>query len=469
MRLDRLLGHVEVLASHGDLSAIDVSSVSHDTRNTTPGALFCCLPGTVTDGHDRAALAIRNGAVALLVERELALDVVQVQVPDARVAMALIAAALNDYPSHHMRVVGVTGTNGKTTTTHLLQAVLIANGWPTTLIGTLGGGRTTPEAPELQARLASALAAGDRAAAVEVSSHALVQHRVDAVRFAVAAFTNLSADHIDYHGDMESYFAAKAGLFERDRTACGVVNADDPYGRRLLDAATIPMRPYSLADARHLEVGPVTTNFQWEGEQVTLALGGRFNASNAVCAAAMARELGVGADIVAAGLSSVPSVRGRYERVEAGQPFTVVVDYAHTPDALTQVLGAAVEGAHSAPVPGRVIVVFGCGGDRDRAKRPMMGEVATALADLAVLTTDNPRSEDPAAIIEEVRAGVRDPERLVVEPDRRAAIELAVSRARPHDVIVVAGKGHEAGQVFADRTLPFDDRDVLLEALEARG
>jgi UDP-N-acetylmuramoyl-L-alanyl-D-glutamate--2,6-diaminopimelate ligase len=268
---------------------------------------------------------------------------------------------------------------------------------------------------------------------------------------------------------MESYFAAKAGLFERDRTACGVVNADDPYGRRLLDAATIPMRPYSLVDARHLEVGPVTTNFQWEGEQVTLALGGRFNASNAVCAASMARELGVGADIVAAGLSSVPSVRGRYERVEAGQPFTVVVDYAHTPDALTQVLGAAVEGAHSAPVPGRVIVVFGCGGDRDRAKRPRMGEVATALADLAVLTTDNPRSEDPAAIIEEVRAGVRDPERLVVEPDRRAAIELAVSSARPHDVIVVAGKGHETGQVFADRTLPFDDRDVLLQALEARG
>lgn len=468
MRLDRLLGHVEILASHGDLSAVDVSSVSHDTRSTAPGALFCCIPGTITDGHDFGAVAMQNGAVALLVERELTLDVVQVQVCDARAAMAPIAAALHGNPSHRMRVVGVTGTNGKTTTTHLLQAVLTANGWPTTLIGTLGGVRTTPEAPELQARLASALAAGDRAAAVEVSSHALVQHRVDAVRFAVAAFTNLSPDHIDYHGDMESYFAAKAGLFAVERAACGVVNADDSYGRRLLEAAAIPMRPYSVSDARDLEVGPATTDFVWEGEQVALALGGRFNAANAVCAATIARELGVSADVAAAGLSSVPSIRGRYERVEAGQPFTVVVDYAHTPDALTQVLGAAAQSARSGPVPGRVIVVFGCGGDRDRAKRPMMGEIAAALADLAVLTTDNPRSEDPAAIIEEVRAGVRVPERLVVEPDRQAAIELAVSRAQPHDVVVVAGKGHEVGQVFADRTVPFDDRDAVLQALEAR-
>jgi len=469
MRLDRLLGHVEVLAIRGDLTAVDVSSVSHDTRSTAPGALFCCLPGTVTDGHEHAAEAVANGAVALLVERMLPLEVAQVQVTDARMAMAPIAAALHDNPSDAMRVVGVTGTNGKTTVTHLLQAVLIANGWPTTIIGTLGGVRTTPEAPELQARLASALAGGDRAAAVEVSSHALVQHRVDAVRFAVVAFTNLSQDHIDYHGDMESYFSAKATLFEAGRATCGVVNADDPYGRRLLDAAAIPTVPYSLSDARHLELGPATTTFQWQGVPVALALGGGFNTANAVCAATIARELGVAADVVAAGLSSVPSVRGRYERVDAGQPFTVVVDYAHTPDALTQVLGAAARSARSAPVPGRVIVVFGCGGDRDRAKRPMMGEVATALADLAVLTTDNPRSEDPDAIIDEVRAGVRVTERLVVEPDRQAAIELAVGRAQPHDVIVVAGKGHESGQVFGERTVPFDDRDAVLQALEARG
>jgi UDP-N-acetylmuramoyl-L-alanyl-D-glutamate--2,6-diaminopimelate ligase len=469
MRLDRLLGRVEVLASHGDPSEVDVSSVSHDTRSTGPGSLFCCLPGTVTDGHDHAALAVRSGAAALLVERALPLDVVQVQVGDARAAMAPIAAALHGDPSHHMRVVGITGTNGKTTTTHLLQAVLMANGWPTTLIGTLGGVRTTPEAPELQARLASAVAAGDRAAAVEVSSHALVQHRVDAVRFAVAAFTNLSPDHLDYHGDMESYFEAKARLFEAERAACGVVNADDPYGRRLLDAPTIPLRPYSLTDVNDLELGPTTSSFLWEGERVELALGGLFNVANAVCAATIARELGVGAGVVAAGLSSVPAVSGRYEPVEAGQPFTVVVDYAHTPDALSQVLGAAGQSVRSAPVPGRVIVVFGCGGDRDRSKRPMMGEVATALADLAVLTTDNPRSEDPDAIIEEVRAGARAPERLVVEADRQAAIELAVSRARPHDVVVVAGKGHEAGQVFADRTVPFDDRDAVIRALAARG
>lgn len=467
MRLDRLLGHAEVLAHVGDPGAVEVASVSHDARTAGPGSLFCCVPGTVTDGHDHAPAAVRAGAVALLVERVLPLDVAQVQVRSTRAAMAPVAAALHRHPSRKLEVVGVTGTNGKTTTTHLLQAVLVANGWPTGVIGTLGGPRTTPEAPELQARLAAAVAAGDRAAAIEVSSHALVQHRVDAVWFAVAAFTNLSTEHIDYHGDMESYFSAKAGLFEPGRARRGVVNADDPYGRRLLEAAPIPMVAYSLSDVSGLEVGPSSTTFRWEGEEVRLALGGRFNVANAVCAATVARELGVGAGAVAAGLSSVAVVRGRYEKVDAGQPFTVVVDYAHTPHALAQVLSAAREEASAAPAPGRVIVVFGCGGDRDRAKRPLMGEVATELADVAVLTSDNPRSEDPAAIIDEVRSGSRALERLRVEVDRGAAIDLAVGLAGPGDVVVVAGKGHETDQELADRTLPFDDRQAALRALGA--
>ncbi|MDQ3570106.1 MAG: UDP-N-acetylmuramoyl-L-alanyl-D-glutamate--2,6-diaminopimelate ligase [Actinomycetota bacterium] len=461
MRLDRLLDHVEVLDKLGDASAVHVSSVTHDASTAGPGSLFCCLPGTAADGHDYAAMALDAGAVALLVERLLPLEVAQARVPDTRRAMAPIAAALHHHPSHHIPVVGVTGTNGKTTTTHLLRAVLVANGWPTTVIGTLGGARTTPEAPELQARLAAALAAGDRAAAIEVSSHALVQHRVDCVRFAVVAFTNLSRDHLNYHGDMESYFEAKASLFHPERAACGVVNADDAYGRRLLEAAPIPLRAYSLSDARELAVGPSSTTFLWEGEPVRLALGGRFNAANAVCAATVARELGVAADVVATGLSAVPSVRGRYEQVDAGQAFTVVVDYAHTPDALAQVLGAARESAGS----GRVIVVFGCGGDRDRTKRPLMGEVATERADLAVLTSDNPRSEDPGVIIDEVRAGARTLNRLRVEPDRQAAIELAMAEARAHDVVVIAGKGHETGQVFSDRSVAFDDREVALRVL----
>ena len=462
MRLDRLLSQVEVLDHRGDPGAVDVRAVSHDTRAVEPGALFCCLPGTVSDGHDHAEAAVGAGAVALLVERYLPLDVVQVRVADARAAMAPVAATLHGCPSLYLRVAGVTGTNGKTTTTHLLRAALEAHGWPTVVIGTLGGSRTTPEAPELQARLASALSSGHEAAAVEVSSHALVQHRVDAVRFAVAAFTNLGRDHLDYHGDMESYFKAKATLFERGRSACGVVNADDPYGRRLLDTASIPVRAYSLADAVDLEVGPLGTSFRWEGQRVTLALGGRFNAANAVCAATVARELGVPADAVAAGLSSVRSVPGRYERVDAGQPFTVVVDYAHTPDALAQVLAAARETAG----PGRVILVFGCGGERDRTKRPLMGQTASNLADVAILTSDNPRGEDPGSIIDEVRAGARA-RPLHVEEDRRRAIELAVRQARPHDVVVIAGKGHETGQALAGATVPFDDRQVARSALEA--
>ncbi len=461
MRLDALLRHVEVLEWHGDSTTVHVSAVGHDTRSLEPGALFFCVRGAMTDGHDHAREAAARGAAALLVERFLPLDVVQARVADVRAAMAPASATFHGEPSRHMEVVGITGTNGKTTTTHLLRAVLVAHGWPTEVIGTLGGARTTPESPELQARLAQALASGRKAVAVEVSSHALVQHRVDAVRFAVAAFTNLGRDHLDYHGDSESYFAAKARLFDPGRAERGVVNSDDPYGRRLLRAAPIPLRPYSLADAADLHLGPRATTFTWQGRPVELSLGGRFNASNALCAATVAQELGVEADTVAAGLSSVPSVPGRYERVDVGQPFAVVVDYAHTPDALAEVLRAARQSAGG----GRVTVVFGCGGDRDRTKRPLMGDVATTLADVAVLTSDNPRSEDPMAVIDDVRAGVRHEERLRVEPDRQAAIDLAVGQARDGEVVVIAGKGHETDQAFAHRTVAFDDRQAARRAL----
>ena len=463
MRLDRLLGQVEVLESRGDPATVDVAAVSHDARAVVPGSLFCCLPGITTDGHLHATDAVKAGAVALLCERLLPLDVVQVRVASARASMAAVAAALEGHPSRGMHVLGVTGTNGKTTTTYLLRAVLEAHGWGTGLIGTLGGPLTTPESPELQASLARDRAAGCRAVVMEVSSHALVQHRVDAVHFAVAGFTNLSRDHLDFHRDMEEYFRAKADLFRPGRVALGVVNADDPYGRRLLEAGSVPMRPYSLAEAGSLEVGLSGSTFTWEGRRVALALGGSFNVSNAVCAAVMARELGADPGAVAEGLSSVRAVPGRYERVDAGQPFTVLVDYAHTPDALAAVLRSARQSAGS----GRVIVVFGCGGDRDPTKRPLMGEVATSLADLAVLTSDNPRGEDPTAILDAVRRGVQRKERLEQEPDRQAAIELAVGRAQPGDVVVIAGKGHEDKQVFADGAIPFDDRQAARRALGA--
>jgi UDP-N-acetylmuramoyl-L-alanyl-D-glutamate--2,6-diaminopimelate ligase len=366
-----------------------------------------------------------------------------------------------------LAVVGVTGTNGKTTTTHLLAAALRADGRSTEVVGTLSGPRTTPEAPELQARLAALADGGTAAVSMEVSSHALVQHRVDATWFEVGVFTNLSQEHLDFHGTLDEYFAAKASLFSPDRVGVAVVNADDPWGRRLLDAVSIPTRPFTLADAADLDVGPVSSTFRWEGEPVELHLGGTFNVANALAAASAARELGAAPTAIAAGLSSVASVPGRFETVDAGQPFTVVVDYAHTPASLEQVLLAARHAA--ATGEGRVLLVFGCGGDRDTAKRPAMGEVATRLADLAVLTSDNPRSEDPGAIIEAVRKGVRRPEVLVVEPDRRAAIALALDGAGPGDVVVVAGKGHETTQVTGTSVEPFDDRAVVRAELERAG
>ena len=465
MRLDQLLGHVRgdigVVELRGDPTAADVRAVTADSDSVGPGALFCCVTGSTTDGHRFAGAAVAAGAAALLCERPLPEPVPQVVVGDSRRAASLVAAAFHGHPSRRLAVVGVTGTNGKTTTTHLLRSVLEADGRPAEVIGTLSGARTTPEATELQARLASLVARGTVAVAMEVSSHALAQHRVDGTWFSVAVFTNLSQDHLDYHGTMDDYFRAKASLFEPERAGVAVVNADDEWGRRLLASVLIPTRPFSLADAAGLSMGPEATTFRWDGEPVRLRTGGAFQVANALAAATAARELGVGAASVAAGLSAAGSVPGRFEPVDAGQPFRVVVDYAHTPVALEESLGAARHAAGE----GRVTVVFGCGGERDRAKRPLMGEVASRLADLAVLTSDNPRSEDPLAILEAVRAGARRAEVVRVEPDRRAAIRLALAQARPGDVVVVAGKGHETTQVLATGPVPFDDRVVVQEEL----
>jgi UDP-N-acetylmuramoyl-L-alanyl-D-glutamate--2,6-diaminopimelate ligase len=385
--------------------------------------------------------------------------------------MAHAAAAFYDHPSRWLDVVGVTGTNGKTTTTHLLHAVLEADGRRTGLIGTLTGVRTTPEAPELQQQFAEWRHDGVRAVAMEVSSHALAQHRVDATWFSVAVFTNLSQDHLDYHLTTEAYFQAKARLFEADRAAAAVVNIDDPHGRLLLEAAQVPTRGFSMSDATDLDVGARGSTFRWEGANVRLQLGGTYNVMNALAAAAAARELGVAAGTVADGVSSVSSVPGRFEAVEAGQPFTVVVDYAHTPAGLDLLL----RDARRIVAPDkRVIVVFGCGGDRDRQKRPRMGKVATRRADLAVLTSDNPRHEDPEAIIADVRAGAVSVlgaaagAALRVEPDRRAAIRMALAEAGPGDIVLIAGKGHETVQIIGDREIPFNDAAVVREELASR-
>lgn len=465
MRLDRLLGGVDVLETVGDPSRVDVRAITHDSRAVAPGALFCCVPGAAADGHDFAPGAVAAGAVALLCERRVPVDAVQVRVEQVRPAMARVAAALFGHPSERLSVVGVTGTNGKTTVTHMLKAVFDAAGVGADVLGTLSGSRTTPESTDLQRILAEMERRGVGAVAMEVSSHALAQHRVDAVSFSVAVFTNLSHEHLDFHGTMDAYFAAKSELFRPGRAARAVVNLSDPWGRRLADSirgAGVPaLHPFSDSDAGDVCVGLRSVDFTWRSRAVHVPVGGRVNVSNALAAATAAASLGIEDAAIVAGLAAVPPVPGRMEVVDAGQPFTVIVDYAHTPDGLRRLL----EAARRPDPPARVAVVFGCGGQRDRAKRPLMGEVAGDLADLAVLTNDNPRDEDPEVIIDEVRAGVRHPERLVVEPDRQAAIGLALEWARPGDVVVVAGKGHETGQETAGTVLPFDDREVARRLL----
>jgi UDP-N-acetylmuramoyl-L-alanyl-D-glutamate--2,6-diaminopimelate ligase len=459
VRLERLIAGLDVLAVEGD-PTVEVTAVTHDSRAVAPGALFCCVPGATADGHDFARQAVDSGAVALLCERPLGLGVTEVRVADVRAAMGPAAAACHGHPSAVVPVVGVTGTNGKTTTTWLLKAVLEAAGRPTGLIGTLSGARTTPEAPDLQARLAELRDEGARAVSMEVSSHALALHRVDGTRFAVAVFTNLGRDHLDFHDTLEEYFAAKARLFTPELAEVAVVGVDDPHGRLLRDAARIPTRGYSLADVEDLELGPRSSTGRWRGQRLRVPLGGAFNVRNALAAAMAALELGVDEATVVEGLAAAPPVPGRFEAVALEAPFTAVVDYAHTPDALEALLGAARDVA----APGaRLLVAFGCGGDRDRAKRPAMGEVAARLADVVVVTSDNPRSEDPAAIAEAVRGGAAGPGAVTTVLDRREAVATVLAEAGPGDVVVVAGKGHETTQDAGGAVVPFDDRAVVAE------
>jgi len=462
-----LLDGVPVRDVRGDPSTTPVTAVDFDSRRVGEGALFCCVPGASTDGHRHAAEAVSRGARSLLCEHVLDLDVTQVVVGrgSVRPAMASVAAAFWGHPARSLQTVGVTGTNGKTTVTQLVAAILEAAGRPTEVIGTLGGTRTTPEAPDLQMYLAEAVGAARKAVAMEVSSHALTQHRVDAICFDVAAFTNLSRDHLDHHGSMEDYFEAKASLFTPERCRHAVVLADDPWGARLLER----LDPATTTDVRRDEAGAVqlavgSSRFTWRGRAVDLPMSGRFNVDNALVAAAVAVALGVDGDAVVAGLRTAPAVPGRMEVVGTGAPVAVLVDYAHTPAGLDEALRAvrALSG------DGRVVCLFGCGGDRDQGKRPEMGAVATGLADVVVLTSDNPRSEDPAVIIDQVRSGMEGHADVVVEPDRATAIRLAVGLARPGDVVLLAGKGHETTQDSGDVVVPFDDRVEAGAALAER-
>jgi UDP-N-acetylmuramoyl-L-alanyl-D-glutamate--2,6-diaminopimelate ligase len=484
VHLHALLDATAVLELTGD-SHVDVSDITHDSRRVTRGALFCCIRGRNHDGHDHAAAAVNDGAVALLVDRPVPVAVTQVRVEHVRGAMGPIAARFYGAPSREMRVLGVTGTNGKTTTTYLLEAIARASGSRAGVIGTTGAriggvdeplGFTTPEAPELQHLLARMRDAGVTTVAMEVSSHALAYERVDGTWFAAVCFTNLSQDHLDEHGTLDAYFDAKARLFSTAFTDIAVVALDDQWGTTLasrseaagLDVWTFGLDPRAGVHAANVEIGTEGSTFRLEtpaGPATTVRVGlvGLFNVQNALAAAATALAGGFTLDEVAAGLRSELVVPGRMERVAAGQPFTVVVDYAHSPAALDRVVEEArrLAGSH------RVIMVFGCGGDRDAAKRPEMGRAAAA-ADLVVLTSDNPRSEDPAAIAAQAEVGLRERDATyAVDLDRRGAIHHALGEARPHDVVVIAGKGHERGQEIAGETKDFDDRVVARQELEA--
>ena len=451
MQLERLIAALAPTDVVGD-GAIEIRELAYDAREVPRDSLFFCVPGARADGHEFAAEALERGAVALVVERWLELDAPQVVVPSVRTAMPRAAVQFFGDPTARLPVAAITGTNGKTTTAYLLWSILAAAGERPGLLTNVerrvGGevrevGLNTPESIDLQRLFKEMLEQGNRACVMEATSMASAKGRLEGARFAVLVFTNLTQDHLDFHGTMEEYFESKRRLFAQATRA--VVNVGDEYGERL--AAELP--------------AAMTFRPDDELPDVELKLAGRFNVENALAAAAAARALGVGEAAIKQGIEAVDRVPGRFERVDEGQPFTVLVDYAHTPGALETALRAARELGRG----GRLICVFGAGGDRDRVKRPLMGRVVAELADVSLVTSDNPRGEDPAAIAAEVVDGLG----LDVELDRRRAIEHVLESAQPGDVVVIAGKGHEQGQEIAGRKLPFDDREVAREVLRRLG
>jgi UDP-N-acetylmuramoyl-L-alanyl-D-glutamate--2,6-diaminopimelate ligase len=462
--------------SHVGAETLEITGIRDDSRTVESGDLFVAIRGIRVDGHDYVRDAIERGAVAAAVEepfRELSIP--QVVVRSGAAALASAAAWWHRDPSRELLTVGITGTNGKTTTSFLARAVLEAGALRTGLIGTIGIGiggamrrneepNTTPGALDLQRLLREMVEAGEQAVVIETSSHGLAADRVGSVDYDAAIFTNLSHEHLDFHGTMDAYYAAKRRLFDSEPRPLAAVSVDDEWGRRLAaelgSVLTFGVAPDARLRGEGLELGPDGARFVVDGLRLRTHLRGAFNVENVLAAVALARLLDVEDEAIGAGVESLRGVPGRLEPVDEGQPFSVLVDYSHKPEALANVLRTARELSR-----GRVLVVFGAGGDRDREKRPLMGRIASELADVVVVTSDNPRSEDPHAIVDEILAGTRPD--VQVELDRRAAIESAVDQAREGDVLVIAGKGHEPGQEVAGEIHPFDDRDVAREALRA--
>jgi UDP-N-acetylmuramoyl-L-alanyl-D-glutamate--2,6-diaminopimelate ligase len=474
---------LEGIATGGRGRSVSVTGVVYDSREVAEGDAFFCVPGFAHDGHRFAADAASRGAAALVVERlidEVA-DTPQFLVDDTRVALAIAANRFYDEPSTKMNVIGVTGTNGKTTTTYLTDAIMRAAGETTGLIGTvetrigserLDAGRTTPESADIQALFARMLGAGISSVAMEVSSHAIDLHRVDGIHFSVAAFTNLTQDHLDYHHTIEEYFSVKKRLFTELDVDHRVVNIDDPMGAgmasELARCITVGLEADADVRATGLELTATGTRFELltpAGDRsIELPLAGAFNVSNALVATGAAMALGLDVDAIVSGLEQAPQVPGRLERIEAEEGFSVYVDYAHTPDSVAKAARAVRE-----VTDGRLILVVGAGGDRDPEKRPLMGQAAAEIADHVIITSDNPRSEDPVGIILQIEDGLRDGSASYsTEVDRRTAIAAAIDQATRRDAVLIVGKGHEDYQIFRERTIHFDDREVVREELARR-
>jgi len=484
LQLKDIISGIDCRLINGNTN-IDITGLAYDSREVKIGDIFFCIKGFKVDGHNFAKRAEEAGAAALIVEEiQSDLNVTQIQVDNVRVAMARAASIFFDHPTRKLKLIGITGTNGKTTSGFMVDSILRAAGYKTGLLGTveyrIGDKRvpverTTPESLDIQALFAEMVSDGVQAATIEVSSHAIDLFRVEACNFDALVFTNLSQDHLDYHGTLDEYFRVKKSIFEA--TACHglpqIINIDDEYGRLIVRDGDKNQLRYSIKDK--VEVYATDIELRTDGSEIlmhgpagnsmhiSLRLPGLYNVHNALASAGATMALGVDFDNIKAGLEGMEFVPGRFERIDKGQDFTVIVDYAHTPDSLEKVLGAARQ-----LTKGRLIAVFGCGGDRDKGKRPLMGRIGVELSDHAIITSDNPRSENPLKIIEEIVEGVKGltESKYSVEEDRKNAIKIAVEGAQTGDIIVIAGKGHENGQEIAGKKIPFDDREVARSLLE---
>ncbi|MCE1245950.1 MAG: UDP-N-acetylmuramoyl-L-alanyl-D-glutamate--2,6-diaminopimelate ligase [Firmicutes bacterium] len=485
MKLSNLISNIEKSDARGDLSR-DITSIAYDSRKVEAGCLFVAMRGVNTDGHQYIKAAIEKGATAIIAENDLILENIPViKVPDSRAALAKLAECFYGYPAEELDIIGVTGTNGKTSVTHMIAEALGANGIKTGIIGTLyvkignkiyPTNNTTPESLELQMYFSKMLEAGCKAVAMEVSSHGLHYNRVNGIKFRAGVFTNLTQDHLDLHHDLEQYFDAKKKLFDmikpEEEGGFAIVNSDDWKVQELVSHLKVPYLSYGIyrrpdVRARNIKMSFAGTSFVAESDRWDIPIRmkpiGTFNIYNALAAVATCLKMNVPPVAISRGFSNLPVVRGRFETIDEGQSFGVVVDYAHTPDGLKKILETARELTQR-----KLIVVFGCGGDRDRTKRPIMGEHAAEFGDLVIITSDNPRTEDPVSIINEIRPGVEKNGRdYVIEPDRRTAIFRAIESAKAGDLVVIAGKGHETYQIFKDKTIHFDDAEVAREAIGA--